>query len=316
MIENAYVCYYDVLGFTSRFISGDLSNRYEQMIEVVKGIEDRDITVFLLSDSIVVISQDFAKFRAVTQELYTWGILHDFWLRGAITRGNVTQCETRLLSEPNRFVVPFLGEAYLKAYTLETTLNISGVVIDDAFFESEGSNPGFRKEIDYTVYEEYVPKRGYEGKKRLLLPKEHSLRQVLDTMYFEQMLKSHIEDVDKYLNTFCFYIEYLLEHANPQNVALFVEKLMGEFERQGKRTLIPGKVVIIFIAVIEGLVNRYRSPDGYRYCDAGEVEQLVSRVINGLRAEGYLVPFIDGLLEFDKRRHTTLYKEINSLRLL
>ncbi len=316
MIENAYVCYCDVLGFTSRFISGDLSNRYEQMIETVKGIEDRDVTIFLLSDSIVVISQDFAKFRAVTQELYTWGILHDFWLRGAITRGSVTQCEMRLMSEPNRFIVPFLGEGYLKAYTLETTLNISGVVIDDAFFESDDSNPGFRRGIDYTVYEEYVPKRGYEGKKRLLLAKEHSLRPVLDTMYFEQMLKSHIEDVDKYLNTFCFYIAYLLEHANQQNVALFVEKLVGELEQQGRRILIPSKVVIIFIAVIEGLLNRYRSLDGLRYCDAGELEQLVNRVINGLKAEGYLAPFIDSLLDFDKRRRTSLYKEINSLRSL
>ncbi|OPY77238.1 MAG: hypothetical protein A4E65_02836 [Syntrophorhabdus sp. PtaU1.Bin153] len=316
MTENAYVCYCDVLGFTSRFISGYLSNRYEQMIEMVKAIEDRDITIYLLSDSIVVISEDFVKFRAITQELYTWGILHDFWLRGAITRGNVTRGEVRTINEPNRFIVPFLGEGYLRAYTLETTLNISGMMIDDAFFESDDSNPGFRKNIDYTIYEEYVPKRGYEGKKRLLLAKEHSLRPVLDTMRFEQMLKSHIEDVDKYLNTFCFYIEYLLEHANPQNVALFVEKLMGEFEGQGKRILIPSKVVIIFIAVIEGLLSRYRSPDGSRQCDAGELEQLVNRVIDGLRTEGYLVPFIDGLLDFDKRRHTTLYKEINSLRSL
>src|SRR5690606_9770101 len=119
-------------------------------------------------------------FRDTAKEFYTWGILNDFWLRGAITMGNVTKYRERAVTEQNRFILPFLGDGYLKAYTLETTLNISGVVLDQIFFESDEANPGFLKGIDYIEYEEYLPKIGYEGKKKLLLPKADSLRQVVD----------------------------------------------------------------------------------------------------------------------------------------
>jgi hypothetical protein len=314
MIENAFVCYFDVLGFTSRIISGDLSSRYEGLIDMVKSIHDPAVTMFLMSDSIIVVSEDFDKFRSMTKEFYTWGILNDFWLRGAIARGNVTEYEERTITEKNRFILPFLGQGYLRAYVLETTLNISGVQIDPAFFETEGANPGFRQGIDYIEYEEYLPKLGYEGKKCLLLPKEHNMRQVVDTMYFEAMLKSHVEDVDKYINTFCFYVRYLMEHARPENLIAFLDRLMGEFEAQGRRILIPSKVVTIFIAVIEGLLIRYRSHEETRSCDPVQVGTLISRIISGLKDQGYISAFVDNLLEFDKKRRTSLYKEINSLR--
>ena len=54
MIENAYVCFFDVLGFTSSFISGKLSNRYDGLIEMTNTINEPDVTIFLMSDSILM----------------------------------------------------------------------------------------------------------------------------------------------------------------------------------------------------------------------------------------------------------------------
>jgi hypothetical protein len=314
MIENAYVCYADVLGFTSRFISGDLSSRYDKLIKMVNDIEDPGITVFLMSDSIVIISLEFKKFRDTVKEFYTWGILNDFWLRGAITQGNVTRYHEIAATEQNRFILPFLGDGYMRAYAIETTLNMSGIAIDQKFFDSDDLNPGFRKGVDYIEYEEYQPKIGYEGKKKLLLPREHSLRQVLETMYFEEMLGSHVEDLDKYINTFCFYLQQLLERANTANLILFVEKITEEFEQQGRRILMPTGIVTIFIAMVEGLLNRYRSIDKVNFSSRDQLEMLIGRIISALKEEGYLAVFVDNILDFDKRRRTSIYKEINSLR--
>jgi hypothetical protein len=313
MIENACVSFFDVLGFTSSFISGKLSRRYDGLIEMINGMDDPDVTVFLMSDSILAVSLDFLKLQDTAKKFYTWGILNDFWLRGAITRGNVTRYEERAIIGQNRCILPFLGDGYLRAYTLQTTVNISGVVIDQLFFDSDKSNPGFKKGIDYIEHEEYLPKIGYEGKKRLLLPKADSLRQVVDTMYFAEMLESHVEDVDKYINTFCFYIQHLLERANTENLIAFVEKIMREFELQAGRILIPTKIVTIFIAMIQGLFNRYRLSEEIHRCDPGQLAVLVGQILSVIKQQGYLSAFVDTLLDFDKRRRTSLYKEINSL---
>jgi hypothetical protein len=312
MIENAYISFFDVLGFTSSFLSGKLSKRYDSLIEMTNTMHDPDVTIFLMSDSIVCVSLDFKKLLDTAKELYTWGIINDFWLRGAITQGSITQYEKQAVIERNRFILPFLGDGYLRAYTLETTLNISGVVLDQMFFQSDETNPGFQKGKDYTEYEEYLPKMGYEGKKRLLLPKADSLRQVVDTMYFAEMLESHVEDVDKYINTFCFYIQHLLERAGTDNLIAFVKKIMREFELQAGRILIPTKIVTIFIAMIQGLFNRYRS-EGIHRCDPGQLEFLVGYTISVLKQQGYLSAFVDTLLDFDKKRRTSLYKEVNNL---
>ena len=61
MIENAYVCFFDVLGFTSSFISGTLSKRYDGLIEMMNSRRDPDVTIFLMSDSIFCVYADLKK---------------------------------------------------------------------------------------------------------------------------------------------------------------------------------------------------------------------------------------------------------------
>jgi hypothetical protein len=313
-IENAYVAYFDILGFTSRFVSGDLMQRYEKLVATTKEIKDEGVTIFLLSDSIVIVSQSFEKVKKGTQAFYTWGILNDFWLRGAITRGSVTKYDMKSIAFEDKVVLPFLGEGYLKAYKLESTLNISGIVIDDAFFSRGATELDLQEDVDYVEYEEYLPKRGYENKKRLLLPKAHSVAQIIDTMYYEEMLKSHIEDIDKYINTFCFYIRFLLDVGDGDTVTAFLKKVVGNMRLHSQRVLIPSKVVIIFVALMEGLINRYRSENHHGYSDPSALETDISTIIVTLREEGYLPAFIDYLLDYDKKMHTSLYKDINNLR--
>ncbi len=314
IIENAYVAYFDILGFTSRFVSGDLMQRYEKLVATTKEIKDEGVTIFLLSDSIVMVSQSFEKIKKGTQAFYTWGILNDFWLRGAITRGSVTKYDMKSIAFEDKVVLPFLGEGYLKAYKLESTLNISGIVIDDEFFSRGSTELDLREDVDYVDYEEYLPKRGYEGRKRLLLPKAHSVAQIIDTMYYEEMLKSHIEDIDKYINTFCFYIRFLLDVGDRETVTTFLKKVVANMRLHSQRVLIPSKVVIIFVALMEGLINRYRSENHDDYSDPSTLETDISAIITTLKEEGYLPAFIDYLLNYDKKMHTSLYKDINNLR--
>jgi len=314
--NNAYVAYFDVLGFTSRFLSGDLRNRYEKLVAAIDERGDKDVTYFLFSDSIVVISRVFAKVRETARSIYTWGILNDFWLRGGIAHGGLTPLDFSSFVSGNRVILPFLGEGYLKAYKLESTLNISGIALDGIFFEPGKECAALKRRGDFVEYEEYLPKRGYEDTKLLLLPEEGSLRQIVDTMYFEEMLKSHINDIDKYINTFIFFIETLLRTADHPTVVKFLDNLLKQLELHGSPVLIPSKVIIIFVAVIEGLIRRFRSGtfDDIPGNPRERLETYVGNILGTLKTQGYLPTFVDYVLEYDKARHTTVYKDINRLR--
>ncbi|MGD0229262.1 MAG: hypothetical protein ABSC19_02740 [Syntrophorhabdales bacterium] len=310
VIENAYVSYFDVLGFRALSGTAAFTAKYESLIETIRGIEEKGLSVFLLSDSIIMISEDLEQVKDQARDFYTWSVLNDFWMRGGIGKGSVTRYEE--VTEQDKIIFPFLGEGYLKAYMMQSALNMSGINIDDQFFEGEAED--FTREVDYVEYEEHLPKTGYEGRKRLLLPSESSVEQIITSMHFEEMLKSHVEDIDKYVNTFCFYVSFLLKRADAATIGNFQENVLRELELHGRRVLIPSKVMIIFIAVVEGLFNRFRAPGGERYLTPAQLESDISNIVNALKEQGHLSAFIDYLLDYDKKRHTSLYKDINSLR--
>jgi hypothetical protein len=312
VIENAYVSYFDVLGFRARSGSAAFTARYESLIETIGGIRKKGLSVFLLSDSIIMLSEDLEQVKEQTREFYTWGVLNDFWIRGGIGKGSVTRYEE--VTEKDKIIFPFLGEGYLKAYILQSGLNMSGISLDDGFFAG-GEAEGFTKDTDYVEYDEHLPKTGYEGRKRLLLPSGHSLERVINSMHFEEMLQSHMEDIDKYVNTFCFYVSFLLKRADPASIETFQRNLLRELELHGRRVLIPSKVMIIFVAVVDGLFARFRNPDGAGRMNVGQLEKDINSIVTALKDQGHLSAFIDYLLDYDKKRRTTLYKDINSLRI-
>jgi hypothetical protein len=73
--------------------------------------------------------------------------------------------------------------------------------------------------------------------------------------------------------------------------------------------------MIIFVAVVDGLFARFRNPDGAGRMNVGQLEKDINSIVTALKDQGHLSAFIDYLLDYDKKRRTTLYKDINSLRI-
>ncbi len=301
----------DILGFTLRIKSEDFKKKYENLIEKIgeEFKKDSKVSIYVLSDSIIVVSPKFRKVIDYAKMIYTWGMNNDFWIRGALTQGEVVNVDINSIVKDNKNVIfPYLGEAYLKAYNLESRLNMAGIMIDRDVVSDDPDMP-LQENEDYIEYQEYLPKDGNEGKKRLLLPVSNFEQIITDTMYFEEMLKSHLEDIDKYVNTFSYYLKLLLKSGNIADIHSLLENLCKQLGLQGRRILIPPKVIIVFVAVIRGLFDLYRSPEN-NYLSKGALELEVSTILDALKKQGYLPVFTDFVLEYD----SILYSEIYQLR--
>ncbi len=310
---KGYIAYMDILGFTSKRTSSAFKIKYDNLKNYIgeKFSRDPKATIYVVSDSIIVCSENFEPAKNYARMIYTWGMRNDFWIRGAIAQGHVEEIDSeKIVGENKNVILPYFGEAYLTAYKLESKLNMAGIVIDDNL---KPDNPDLPLEEEYTdgymEYQEYLPKDGNEGKKRLLLPDYNFEQSIADTMYFEEMLKSHLEDIDKYVNTFSFYLKLLLKSDNLADIHSLLENLCKQLGLQGRRILIPPKVIIVFVAVIRGLFDLYRSPEN-KYLSKGTLELEVSTILDALKKQGYLPIFTDFVLEYDN----VLYSEIYQLR--
>ncbi len=123
---------------------GKTLKRYDSLIEMTNKLNDQDVTIFLMSDDILCAFHRSSKNYWIPPRNSMHGASSKIsGSRGAITRGSVTQYKERVVTEPNRFIIPFLGDGYLRAYTLEVTLNISGV-LDSIFFRNRRIKSGFK----------------------------------------------------------------------------------------------------------------------------------------------------------------------------
>ena len=254
-----------VLGFRARSGSAGFTAKYESLIETIRSRREEGT---LCLPPLRQHHHGLRKSRAGEgpgEGLLHLGVLNDFSIRGGIGKGSVTRYEE--VTEPDKIVFPFLGEGYLRA-THEPP-HMSGISLDDTLFQA-GEMEGFKKEIDYVEYEEHLPKMGYEGRKHLLLPSERSVERIINSMDFEEMLQSHVEDIDKYVNTFCFYVNFLLQRAGAATIRAFQKNLLAELDLHGRSILIPRKVMIIFIVVVEGLLARFQAQGSERYVSADQ----------------------------------------------
>ena len=312
---NGYVSYMDILAFESKRKLDIFKGKYEKLISYIGGQFhfDSKATIYVVSDSIIVTSQNFESVKAYTRMFYTWGMLNDFWLRGAIAQGNIETIDTTIIVRENKnIIMPYMGEAYLTAYKLESKLNMAGIVIGD---NVKPDNPDLPLEFEFVdgfmEYQEYLTKEGNENKKKLLLPSANEDIYITDSLHFMEMLKSHSDDIDKYVNTFCFYIKQLLPKSHKENVRNFLKRLIKQLSLHGRRFLIPQKVIIIFVAAIDALIERHNVPT-QKYSKS-LLKADISKILDALKAQGYLPTFSDYLLEFDKKRKTTLYKNIHDV---
>ena len=312
---KGYVSYMDALAFTEKIKSADFQDKYKKLINYIGKIfnSDSKADIYLVSDSIIVTSQNFESVKSYARMFYTWGMLNDFWLRGAIAQGDiVTIDKNKIVGENKNIIMPYMGETYITAYSLESKLNMAGIVIGD---DVKPGNLDLPLEVEYTdgymEYQEYLPKEGNEKKKRLLLPSANEEIYITESLHFREMLKSHSEDLDKYINTFCFYIKLLLIRSDKVNVGEFLKKLIEQLSLQGRHLLIPERVIVIFIAVIDSLFVRHDKPDN-KYSEAS-LKSDIGTILDALKVQGYLAILSDYLLEFDKKRETKLYKKVHDI---
>lgn len=298
----------DILGFTSKINSSDFKTKYNNLISTIGEHfkEDKEANIYLVSDSIIVISTNFRPVKDYTRMIYTWGMSNDFWIRGAIAQGQIEKINSdKIVNENKNVIIPYLGDAYLTAYNLESKLNMAGIVIDDNL---KSDNPDLPLEVEYMEYQEYLLKEGSENKKRLLLPdKNWEINIANKLQYFREMLGSHSEDMDKYINTFCFYVKLLMTNTNVQNRYTFLDSLIKEVTTYSGYLIIPQKILVLFVAVFDGLFPQDNKPK-----EGDDNQSLyVSKLLEALRSHDYLSKFEDYLLEYDKRRNTTLYRNIH-----
>ena len=312
---NGYVSYMDILAFESKRKSDIFKSKYEELISYIGGQFhfDSKATIYVVSDSIIVTSQNFESVKAYTRMFYTWGMLNDFWLRGAIAQGNIETIDTTIIVRENKnIIMPYLGEAYLTAYNLESNLNMAGIAIDE---NVKPDNPDLPLEVEYTdgymEYQEYLPKEWNENKKRLLLPSANKELHITERFHFRKMLGSHSEDLEKYINTFCFYVKLLMMRSDIQNVPIFLNRLIEETNAYSGYLTIPQKMIILFVAVIDGLFECFNNLE--KNYSESLLKSDISTILDVLKDQGYLSSFSDYLVEFDKKRKTTLYKNVHDI---
>lgn len=313
-MKYGYVSYMDILGFTSGIKSNDFETKYKNLIAAIRSFHpDAKATIYLISDSIIVTSKHLHGVKEYARMIYTWGMRQDFWSRGAITQGEYEPLDAAAIIEKNgNIIMPYLGDAYLRAVKLEEEINMAGIVIDS---NVQSDNPGLPLEFEFVdgfmEYQEYLPKAGNENKKRLLLPSANEDIYITDSLHFMEMLKSHADDIDKYINTFCFYIKLFLTRTPPENMPNFFEQLLEGFSMHGRHFLIPRKVIIIFIAVIDALFER--SVNLEKDYSEASLKADINLILDALKIQGYLPTFSDYLLELDKKRTTNLYEKVHDI---
>lgn len=310
---NGYISYMDVLGFNKKIKSLDFKIKYESLITKI-GNEfhsDSKATIYVVSDSIIVASEEFLKVKAYARMIYEWGMRDDFWIRGAIAHGYIETIDSDTIVRKNKnIIMPYLGDAYLMAYNLESKLNMAGIVIDENV-SSDNPELSLLENEDYVEYQEYVPKEGNESRKKLLLPSTNNEIYITDSLHFKEMMGSHSDDIDKYINTFCFFVKLLMMRTDIRNVSKLLNRLIAEVNTYSGYLIIPQKVVILFIAVIDGLFECFNNLE--KNYSESLLKSDISMILGVLKAQGYLPAFSDYLVEFDKKKETTLYKNIHDV---
>lgn len=131
--ELKFLCYLDILGFKNRITEDGFKGCYESIIKEV--IEPYDYTdkVYLISDSIVVISENFQELVANCFSIYSTALGQGLFLRGAVTKGQINKFPT-VQETGNKIVIPYLGEAFLTAYKQEQSINCAAICIDQETF--------------------------------------------------------------------------------------------------------------------------------------------------------------------------------------
>jgi hypothetical protein len=210
--DTKYLCYLDILGFKNRIAEEQFRKAYDYIIKEVIEPYDYSDKVYLISDSIVLLSDNFTEIVDNSFSIYSIALNQKILLRGAITRGKVNS-PAPVEERGNKVVIPFLGEAYLKAYTLEQNMNCAGICIDNEAWKNIKDE---EKDLFFS-YTELFPKDGNRGEMLFLVSDMKGNWAVPQTILLniaEQIPDLNPENLTKLIDTFCLYYRVMTEKHN------------------------------------------------------------------------------------------------------
>lgn len=210
-----FLCYLDILGFKNRIAEDGFKRCYESIIKEV--IEPYDYTdkVYLISDSIVIVSEDFRGLVHNSFSIYSIALGQGLFLRGAVTKGQINKLPT-VQETGNKIVIPYLGEAFLNAYKLEQSINCAAICIDQGTYNEL---PDKEKDLIFR-YKELFPKDDEKGEKLFLISDMNnwSVPQTILLEISEQTAHLSRYDLLKFIDTFCLYYKVMTEkHGDTNN---------------------------------------------------------------------------------------------------
>lgn len=209
--ESKFLCYLDILGFKNRITEDGFKRCYESIINEV--IEPYNYTdkVYLISDSIVVISEDFGELVDNSFSIYSIALGQGLFLRGAVTKGQINKLPI-VQETGNKIVIPYLGEAFLNAYKLEQNINCAAICIDQGTYDEL---QGEEKDLIFR-YKELFPKDDKKREKLFLISdmKNWSVPQTILLKISEQIAHPSKHDLLKFIDTFCLYYRVMTEKHN------------------------------------------------------------------------------------------------------
>ena len=153
-----YVAFLDILGFKSvlrkmkqheatHYISEFSSTAFFEWDKV----KPRSLEGYIVSDSFIIYSKDASESalnellylvdRICKEEFSTNSVL----IRGAIASGDFDRLEARELASLRKGLI--VGQAYVDAYLLESTVKVPGIVLSEAVYHDAQNIPVFSKNI-------------------------------------------------------------------------------------------------------------------------------------------------------------------------
>src|SRR4030067_1198842 len=216
MSDNKFICYLDILGFKSRIDEGKFKEGYEWIIKEIVEPFDYPDKVYLLSDSIIIISNDVKEIVNNSFSIYSQALHKGIFIRGGLTKGKINTPQ-ELRESGNKLVIPYLGKAYLKAYNLEQSINTAAIRVDEDILYEINDIRNFL--IKFT---EIFPKSESDKEKSFLVTdiENYSVSASIFTLISEEIPNISRHDIPKFINTLVLYYK-ALRHCESKHDVIF-----------------------------------------------------------------------------------------------
>lgn len=221
MTDNKFICYLDILGFKSRIGESEFKEGYEWLIKEIVEPYDYQDKVYLLSDSIIIISNDIQDIVDNSFGIYSQALHKGILIRGGLTKGKINTPQ-ELRESGNKLVIPYLGEAYLKAYNLEQSINTAAIHVDEDILNEINDIRNFL--IKFT---EIFPKSESDKEKTFLVTdmKNYSVPESIFILISEEIPNISRHDIPKFINTLVLYYKALRQCEREYNVIFNQDEL-------------------------------------------------------------------------------------------